>query len=291
MKNTAKISLYILACLLTLKTSKLHAQNIVIPDNQWVMSSFGWFTGETYYHAHKIGEDTILDGTKYHKLYNRGLTPVSPWYALNEYLREDSLNRVFRKIGTDPEKLLFDFSFEIGDMFETSPDCIAMAIEIDSVLIKNGEKRKRIRFEEINNSLFSEDFYWISGVGSNRGLSNFLKFCFPDSDEYLACFSSKGEALYPATSTDCDIFASNVTDPQSEVQSFPNPTQDVFIMKTDMGAFRQYEVFDVLGRRAQTGPLYGNIAEIPLGGLQTGQYYVVASMEDGSKLIRLVSKI
>lgn len=148
--------------------------------------------------------DTLIGGLNYiqiYSLYDSTLTnPNSHYYAA---IREEN-KRVYTRIGSNPETLLYDFNLEVGDTiwhtfsetFFTTDSFFQHVLTVDSMLLLDGKYRKRWVFE----SATTPDDIVIEGIGSISGIGLFnpIKNAWAtNGDQYqFACFKHNDTALY-----------------------------------------------------------------------------------------------
>lgn len=161
-----------------------------------------------------IDGDTLIDNFKYNKLYSQlGYLYYSfnkPFELIEsnnisepEYfcaLRTDS-NKNVRAIFTDhlndKPVTIYNFDLNIDDSIwvydrYSNDSLLAIVEDIDSVLLNNGEKRKRL----LLNGGFNPE-YWIEGIGSTHGLfSIFGGECFEYCRFNLYCYKEQSIEVY-----------------------------------------------------------------------------------------------
>ena len=154
-----KLLLIIIIIIFNLITT-IKSQTLVKTNKVWsVVECHNFGACETYFN--RFEGDTIIGDNQYKKLYATYDSSMGNWYYIGA-MREDSTNRVYYISGnTTNENLYYDFRLNQSDTFNfhVFNNTYQMIVNsIDTGTLINGEKRKRINF---NN--FEE---WIDGVGS-----------------------------------------------------------------------------------------------------------------------------
>lgn len=112
---------------------------------------------------------------------------------------------------------------------------------IDSIDVL-GEKRKVLYLSDAGEN----ELYWISGIGSNRGL-----FYFQYQDALLLCVKDNNDLIYKNDENyDCvfyDYVSSIDEIKSSSITVYPNPTSDNFIIKSNK-IIEKVEVFNSVGK-------------------------------------------
>ena len=135
----------------------------LFPDSNAVWSEVNDIDDPPWRIYHLFGllnQDTIIDSIKYHKLFSFSDTIFTRENAtFVGGIREDSLKRIYYKGKNvfesylidphpDEEKLLYDFSLNVGDTFRLnhsyafSEDDSLVVSKIDSLLINNKYRKK-----------------------------------------------------------------------------------------------------------------------------------------------------
>lgn len=188
-KNKMKtpILLFLLSLVSTAST-----QNLLNEQNLW-MNVNETLNAGVYYEFFDIQGDTVIASKAYKKLYRKYDEPSSEW----EYIygmREDSTRKVYFVLrGDEEERLLYDFNLQLNDSFFICNQANIYVAVIDTVILLNGEPRKRIQFDPGPET-------WIEGIGSLDGIvaDGGIYYCnttlevFP----FLNCFVEDGEVLY-----------------------------------------------------------------------------------------------
>ena len=251
----------------------LYAQNLVEIDNQWNIAVYPTFSPNTTSYSIRIGEDTTLNNIVYNKVYYSSDSLNTSWQFYNSYLREDLTKKVFLKEGSSEDILIYDFSLEVNDTFLVEDVCTLIVHEVDSVMLNNGEVRKRLKLGIKEIPDWGEE-YWIDGIGSNFGLISHFGFCYSDYSDALLCFYSNSELLYPETPPSCFITPVREIKP-SNFKVSPNPFFDVLNVESEEFDIEYYIIYDITGRIINEG-MFGNLNyRINLQQIKTGFYILV----------------
>ncbi|MCB0663518.1 MAG: T9SS type A sorting domain-containing protein [Saprospiraceae bacterium] len=126
---------------------------------------------------------------------------TSHFYLMGTLIREDSLNRVFRKDEHfQEEQLLYDFNKEIGDTISYFSDggsfsCDYIVVEIDTLELLNGQEKRKFLLQSIDNRF--ENSFIVDGVGSSFGFLNpFEGGCTFDYNAVLMCMYEDGVQIF-----------------------------------------------------------------------------------------------
>lgn len=220
-------------------------------DKRWHMTRTIYNT-QIYTYAARIKKiDTLIDGKVYQKIVSDTiyLLPENESAGYLGFIREDTTSKKVYYTNTDvgyppfqfntnEERLLYDFSLEIGDTATvmTTEECnndgsgftSLKVLNIDSLELIDGSKRKRWFLEDINNG---DEVYWVEGIGSQYGL--YITSCpFTSIDAYkysLLCYYEGETHLYQEPGeTECGVFWTSSTDEfnmkEKGIVVFPNPT-------------------------------------------------------------------
>lgn len=225
---------------------------IPFPDSGAIWSEMYYppiFSGENpnYERFAVSGEDTVVNGTVYKKLYQfydtifirsratyiggiREDDTKKVYYCGSEiHFLKPSFAAIIQNDGNvGDELLLYDFSLNIGDTLKngnlTVPDEFLVVSDIDTINAGNSY-RKMFHFEPI------WWVKWIEGIGSIKGLL-FTSGDLPTNglDNDLICFRKNDSILYfNGFYDDCiPLIAGIETDKKnlSGIEIYPNPTHD-----------------------------------------------------------------
>ncbi|MBK7342373.1 MAG: hypothetical protein IPJ06_04205 [Saprospiraceae bacterium] len=276
-------------------SSILPAQSplLVAEGNQWNTVNWPTFGPNTSSFRQKIGEDTLLDNTVYHKVYSSNKEFGSDWKFYGDYLRQDTLtNRVYYKDNKDDEVLLYDFNMGLNDTFAVSDYagvfCQQTVTQIDTILLNNGEPRKRLKLANIDYP--SDTHYWIEGLGSTFALIHYFVFCLEDIPLELLCFYANGELLYPPAPQSCFITSPKFHPRHRRLRY--NPIRLRQPLRFNRKAFCSI-VFALQSHRKRMTEGHINQENTPIDGtsLPSGAYLLSLTDEHGRQYSRWMVKI
>ena len=254
---------------------QINAQKITDTGNQWNVASLPTFYPGTQSYSIKIGEDTLLNNITYKTLYSSYDSLITNWNLTNQYLREDSLKRVFT-FKNGKEELLYDFSLEVNDTFSIdSYYCNKIVKEIDSITLNNGEKRRRLIMVTESNQEYTEEA-WIEGIGSDWGVLTNYGYCIFDFSQELLCYYNDNELLYPISPPYCYINTVDIEEIEIvDVEVFPNPCSEFLFVKNPSGKYFTYHLLNIEGKKLQKGPIENELNEIKTETLNPGIYILL----------------
>lgn len=276
-------------CFLSLNT--LCAQQMVVEGNRWNVADRDWFpysTASTYFYTLK---DTIdINGNTYLKLH-RSIDSMVTWQQTSRYLREDSSIVYMWKDSS--EIVLYDFTLEVGDTFHIPDHCSMDVIAVDSVILNNGEVRKRIRMGP-----FHSPSDWIEGIGSSHETINYHIYgCWIDVLFETLCFYQNDTLQYefnhyPYNGGCYRDFSVAVEEPsaRSSIKIFPNPFQNYIRVNLQGGSSLECLIFSIKGNLLMATHLNDQASQIDLNNLTPGMYIVRLTTEDGQQIHRKILK-
>ncbi len=294
MTNT-KYLLIVLICFLQLA---LNAQSLLSEGNQWFITTSTFVpTPNTRTNAFRIGSDTVFNNVVYKKIERINDSLQVSWMDIGRYIREEDEQKVYVFRENFGETMLYDFSLEVGDTFQTSC-CNLIVTEIDSIQLLNGEMRKKLKLVSDPPAAIQVPSYWIEGIGSNFGLLDYDCFtCLAgliDANSYLSCFQQNNELVYVSENAN-QCWVVSLTDEmlnKTAIDLFPNPFQDKITITSSVGhTINQIQIFSTMGQLIRTIQIADNNAELDMSELGSGAYYILGQMENGDvfseKLIKL----
>ncbi len=239
--------------------------------------------GDTNYHV-------ITLGKAYYPSYAPN-SPINPgmcnFNGISNYnyttpgaIREDTIARkvYFLETGSTVEKLLYDFSLNVGDTVKTYVTTLCMpgvvVTQIDSVLI-NGNYRKQWTVERPG-CLFSGQGKIIEGIGSTMGLlEQMVNFEWWGT---LTCFSQDYVNMYSQDNTTCPLpIITNVSNSKKHLSNFtisPNPTKNSITISQTEPTFNKYEIYSLNGKLVAENKINGILQKVDLTGYAEGMYIV-----------------
>jgi hypothetical protein len=234
--------------------------------------------------------DTTINSKEYKKYYRTNGDSTfafenSVYYAA---VREDLNKRIWGiKHDSLTERLLYDFSLEIGDTTFVYPyedfnnwviDSVGLIVlNIDSVLIDT-TFRKRFKISTIDVNFDQPGWvyeYWIEGIGSTIGLfsqgtfqpgvvdvSFYELLCYQENDftEYFATYYTNYEACY------MPVFESMLDESieRSKMELYPNPLTDISKIKISNFVNKEayVEFYNIYGQLVKSDTFENNKNEI-----------------------------
>lgn len=280
MKNQLKFNLLFIM-ILALISFHSEAQSLVKINNKWNIATYPTFSPNTSTVSLRIGEDTILNDISYNKIYISRDSLNTNWVKGNTYIREDSTKRVFARESISDEildeVLLYDFSLQVNDTFPVYDGCALTVYEVDSLMLNNGELRKRLKVGVKDQPGLGVE-YWIEGIGSNRGLLR--PYCYYDINTALLCFYSDSELLYPESPPFCYITDVKEIE-KTNIQIFPNPVEEFLNIENEDLILESFMVYDITGKLIKEGSLSGMNNQIHFDRVQSGFYILLLRDKEG----------
>lgn len=258
------------------------AQLLVEEGNQWNVAIYPTFTPNTSSYSLRIGEDTLVGDQSYHKVYHSSDSLNREWNFYGNLLRQDSTGKVYRKQRDVPEFLLYDFGLQVNDTIQLNEYCTLRVLEVDSIVLNNGEQRKRLKLTKADDPRWGEQ-YWIDGIGSEFGMLSHFGYCYTDYADGLLCFYQNGELLYPENPPSCFITGVEKLEELTSVNVFPNPFSGYLIIEDEEKRMERYLIYNNLGQYVQGGLINNSFSRIELEGLPKGFFYLVLRDREGRR--------
>lgn len=257
-----------------------HSQNITDEGNRWNVrySAFGPNVSTSIY---RIGDETVIDGVAYKEVLYSTDESGQDWLPSGTRIREEG-QKVYW-LSSDGEALLYDFSAEVGDTLDLSfpadnPPCRPVVTSVDSVMLNNGEWRKRM-------TVFSglDEATWVEGIGSTGGLlSGNRQLCWTDYGWSLLCFHHNDLLLYPENPPTC--FVVSTDEPLlPAVRVFPNPASSEIVVEGG-DRIATLRLYHADGRLALERRVAAEQARMTVSHLPKGIYSLSLVMETGRTL-------
>ncbi len=204
--------------------------------------------------------DTLLYSENWTKLYCR--KPQGPLLYCGALKTTGDVVEI--KLPDQDRQLLYDFGLSVGDTFPIPPvsdhygfgfDSILVVERIDTIQLINGELRKVISSNTLENCIFEEvKEEWIEGIGSTHGplfpLSCRRLTVEMNEEVTLACYSEMGNLLYQdprfgnCLSAGIDDLTGN-----DFFTVYPNPTSGCFRIENSYPEdIEKFELFDMAGK-------------------------------------------
>ncbi len=240
----------ILTLLIILKTLTSFGQVFITDSKKWndlyaFYATCNCSMHET--HSYFTNGDSIINDISYKVLYDSTFRATSYSSEIIEltikgFIRESNSGKEIYYIenGTTKETKIYDFGFNTDSTLTIGLYTYTVH-STDSIDVL-GEKRKILYLSDAGvNGLF-----WISGIGSNRGL-----FYSQYQDALLLCVKDNNKLIYKNDENyDCVFydFVSSIDDIKtSTIDVYPNPTKDKFVIKSNK-LIESIDIFNSLGK-------------------------------------------
>jgi hypothetical protein len=188
---------------------------------------------------------------------------------------------------SEGEILIFDYSLEVNDTLFTEP--VFVVTDIDSVLLENGEKRKRLHTQCPFGSWGDWTIYWIEGMPSSAGLLEHHSICAADAGSALMCIWKNNELLYSNPEQDsCWLIPVATLDiEQTNISILANPVGSWLDISDPDQLVAEVNVYDFIGRM-----LYrGEELNISMESAPQGYYLVSIKLKSGSYIAQKILKM
>jgi hypothetical protein len=262
------------------------AQRFVDQSNLWIQVDCLNF-GPCVPHYFQFSGDSLIQGQTYARLL-RAEDETMINTELVALMREDSAHVVYAFRDTS-EFVYYDLSAELGDTIQLPCTAPYVVSEIDSVLLNNGEYRRRWHFQNSDE--------WLEGIGSKYGpVSYETLYCTSDIFPYLSCFFEDGTLTYSTgVFPVCDYNSLAVTEAEEPLKMdvYPDPFSNMLNVILQTGCAQGvFELRDAVGRSVirENGDLSNGIF-INTSTLASGVY--IAHMgcgAGGSSALRLLKE-
>lgn len=306
MKQIA-INLYVGGLLLVLLSLNLSAQETddsYIPlinkqeSQTWIYDTWGGEGPSSYNRLTMDNQDSVIDGVSYRVIHSY---KYDCWhnYRPDTIIEEDFLLReenqkvfVYNSYG---ERLLYDYSLNIGDTFACSYDLSMKVISIDTLdILINGQRCRKWSFayywEGDTTNLFtmSDGVEWIEGIGSTKGLlfydvASTLIAGGGYMNGRLRCYEYEEDLIYhKESSDDCEnhLLGIGTVDKES-LLLYPNPAKESITLE----AMEDIFIYNSLGQGVKHIPNPKGETTISISELPKGIYYL-KSGDRQQKLIK-----
>lgn len=176
--------------------------------------------------------DTLINGVSWKKIYQKRAVPI-----YEKAMREEN-GRVYELRPGGQERLLFDFSLKVGDVYEPAgePHRMMTVIAIDTVMVEDAAHRRLLLMQQVNGQM-TDLTTWTEGIGSECGID--LPAYWSDMDPKVVNHTG-GRNYYHLQFLGCKDYGS---DPASIATAMSQP--------------QQRDIFDLQGRRVTGQPKPG----------------------------------
>lgn len=237
------------------------------------------------------GNDTLIDGRQYSLSKQYAYMQVNPGplippfvinpdaYQTNFYLREDSIGeKVYIYNTSDPigDQLMYDFSLNVGDTL-MSDFCTGIAgnhlvlLSIDSVLLQNGEIRRKFNFQDPLSQTVGN---YIEGIGGLQGIYLPIIPAFEQTYSYgYFCVSQEDVNLW---GDECNWYFVGTEELTtiSVIKVFPNPASETISIELPIASLNQdFNLYTMNGILIRTIHIQSQNTRISINGLNPGVYF------------------
>ena len=207
---------------------------LVREDKEWWYhdSEAEWYLQEPYNFYMYADGDTLINGLQWKKIYQKRAEPI-----YEKAMREEN-GRVYELRPGGQERLLFDFSLKVGDVYEPAgePHRMMTVIAIDTVMVEDAAHRRLLLMQQVNGQT-TDLTTWTEGIGSECGID--LPAYWSDMDPKVVNHTG-GRNYYHLQFLGCKDFGS---DPAS--------------VATATSQAQQRGIFNLQGRRVTGQPQPG----------------------------------
>ncbi len=198
---------------------------------------------------YKFGDTIEVNNKVYKKLWVTRDSMLTNFEYTGTAFREEE-TRIYKYVENEnTEKQVYDFSLEQGDtVFHEGYEYYTLeANQIDTITLNNGDQRKRIKLNLINQVFYFTE--WIDGIGSVRNVFSPRGDFLIDVSFNLLCFTENDTIRYSnSEQEDCyknyTIFSTNQREELEKVRWKVYPTiieNDVIIENNQIQNLNQIE--------------------------------------------------
>lgn len=258
--------LFLALCSLSGYSQKYH--KLLNPNSKWINSyEHSDCRGPCEYYVYSTQGDTIIDSKVYYMMQGGG------------FMREDTIEQRVYLGAPGNERLLYDFSVNVGDPaipYKSQGDTV---VSIDSIMI-DGSFRKRINY---GGGLWGPNSV-IEGIGNTAGLFASNGGQRTVSYYTLECMSVDGKIMYGEGHYCNAPNINGIDEPLSQgIKFYPNPMTDKSIIEFEDPISFTFSLYNLQGQLVtQRKVANSKTMEINRGNLEPGIYLYTVVMEDGS---------
>jgi len=288
----------ILTIILIVFAKFLHAQTDPLPiplDATWQMAWQSMLSSEHGTYAYRINGTTSINDTVYYQIeifsYSGNNIPVTPLMLI----REDSGKWYSRYNEMDSDKLLFDFTLEVGEIvtLETCFDFFAepqtlVVTAIEEITMYDGSVRRMwTLMYDASSDLGGNIEYWIEGIGNMYiGLVHSLSFTCVDLNEGLHCYFLNDDRIFPSIEFPSGIDCCNtvsILEQESEksISIYPNPTTTELTIQ-NLLPISKVEISNLFGGIIYTAQPNNLLVRVNTELFPTGCYFLSAITDTGT---------
>lgn len=260
-------------------TSAINGQvDFLDSTNIWTEVRY-YFVGHESTRYTMSADPTEFNSKTYYEILYSPEVDGNVWGRTWEFLRYED-QKIYQG-WDDGEALIFDYSLEVNDtLFTGGP--VYVVTGIDSVLLENGEKRKRLHTQCPFGSWGDWTIYWIEGMPSSAGLIDHHSICAADAGSALLCIWKNDELLYSNPDQDsCWLLAVSTLDiEKTNIRILANPVESWLDISDPDQQVLEINIYDLIGRMIYRGKeLSINMESAPQG------YYMVSIKLRGGQYI------
>ena len=275
----------------------IYGQQLIDENARWNTFQDAWFdpANNTYTYTIKLEGETLLDGQTYTRLHYSYDSLNTNWTPTDKYLRETADKKIYLKTTTGEERLIYDFSLEIGDTFNIVDNCNFIITDIYPITMTDGSERKRFNFDYIDIIGTTQTSFWIEGIGSPWGLINYEgAYCYTDHLTSLQCFYYDNDLVYqsPFHNICFTILPTQDVINSDEIKVFPNPTNALFQIESlnENWSMEEIQIYSTIGTLVKTISLNTSKTEIDITALSNGMYYLLIRLDNDLLVSRRIVK-
>ncbi|PHN08279.1 T9SS type A sorting domain-containing protein [Flavilitoribacter nigricans] len=266
--------LFPLFLLLTVSSRSVTAQRLVEEGKQWNMSASSGFSPNVWSYSLRLSGDTTVAGNTFLKVWRSDDSLQQSRYFTGRLLREDEQQRVWMKQGEEAETLLYDFGLQPGDSITFAGLCTAYLMETDTVVLNNGDRRRRMHFKYKQAVGIPEQF-WIEGIGSQFGLlEHWASSCYTDVGDWLLCHFEEGSLVYPDNPTSCFLVSAPEPSLSANLRVYPNPTTGPLTIDREINKLKAVTLLDLQGRVIRNWNPKNRDHKLDISELPSGMYFL-----------------
>jgi len=195
--------------------------------------------------------------------------------------------------GDGKDELIYDFTLDVGDVFETEYiDQALIVIDSDTIILSDKSKMRYWELACTENP--DNTIIWYEKMGTYQGVLWPRDFCSGDyGNRTLNCFYRYEQLAHMNPEVD-DCLMPNSTDDLtylqlSAISAYPNPTQDhLTISATDDLHITRTELLDLQGRTHTRFHEHSSEVMLDLSGYPSGLYFVSIHTDKGAVVKKVV---
>jgi hypothetical protein len=264
---------------------------LIQQDKYWDIYCDNGFFYEYIYKIYFTGNDTLIDGKQYSLSKQYAYLQLNPGplippfvidtiaYQTSLFLREDTIERKVYIYNTSypiGDQLMYDFSLNVGDTL-MSDFCTDMEgnhlvlLSVDSVLLQNGEVRRKFNFQD---PISLTEGNYIEGIGGSQGIFLPIIPAFEQTYSYGYFCVSQGD--FDLWGDQCNWYfvgTEKLTD-NSKIKIYPNPASETIAIEVQLEYLNQdFNLYTMKTVLVRTIRLYSQNTRVDIKGLNPGSYF------------------